>query len=123
MPNPQQAETFVQRATFKSFQIIKQYLVSVFFKNSSVVWTKPTPVGASILDLSKLSLYKFHYEEMVPRYSSDQLKVACKDTDSLLYQIQNQDLYKDMASFKNLLDLSDYPKTTICTIQVTKKFP
>ena len=79
--NPQQAETFAQRATFKSFQIIKQDLVSV-----SVVWTKPTPfsIHASILDLSKLTLYKFHYEEMVPRYSSDHLKVGYKDTDSLI---------------------------------------
>ena len=81
--NPQQAETFAQRATFKSFQIIEQDLVSVFFKNSSVVSTKPTPVGASILDLSKLSLYNFHHEKIVPRYSSDHLKVAYKDTDSL----------------------------------------
>ena len=74
--NPQQAETFAQRATFKSFQIIRQDLVSVSFKKSYVVWTKPTPVGAAILDLSKLSLYKFHYEEMIPRYWSGQLKVA-----------------------------------------------
>ena len=108
--NPQQAETFAQRANFKSFQIIKQDLLSVLVKNSYVSWTKPTPVGASILDLSKLSLYKFHYEEMVPQYSSDQPKVAYKDTHSLLYQIQTPDLYKDMAFFKHLLDLFDYPK-------------
>ena len=56
----QQAEVFAHRATFKPFQIKRQDLVCVSFKNSSVVWTKPTPVGASILDLSKLSLYKLH---------------------------------------------------------------
>ena len=55
--SPQQAEAFALRATFKSFQIIRQDLVCVSFKNSSVIWTKPTPVGASILNLSKLSLY------------------------------------------------------------------
>ena len=99
--NPQQAETLAQRATFKSFQIFNDKLVSVSFKSSSVLWTKPTPVGASILDLSKLSLYKFHYEEMVPRYSSDRLKVAYKDTDSLLYLVETSDLYKDMESFKH----------------------
>ena len=69
VPNPQPAETFAQRATFQSFQIIKQDLVSVFCKNSvGVVWTKPTHVGASILVLSKLPLYKFHYEDLAPRY-------------------------------------------------------
>ena len=65
-------------------------------------------MGASILDLSKLSLYKFHYDEMVPRYSSSQLKVAYKDSDSLPYLIEPPDLYNEMASFKHLLDLSDY---------------
>ena len=30
--NPQQAETYAQRATFKSFQIIRQVLVSVSFQ-------------------------------------------------------------------------------------------
>ena len=103
--NTQQAETFAQRATFKSFQIIKQDLVSVSFKNLYVLWTKTTPVGAAILDLSKLSLYKFHYEEMIARYWSGQLKVAYENTDSLLYLIETPDFYKDMAS-KHLLDLS-----------------
>ena len=121
--NPQQAKTFAQRATFQTFQIIQQDLVLVFFKNSSVVWTKPTPVGASILDLSKLSLCKFFYEELVPRYSSDHLKVAYKDTDSLLYQIQSPDLYKDMASFKHLLDLSDCPKNHYLYIPSNRKVP
>ena len=62
---PQQAETYAQRATFNSFQIIRQALVSVSFKNSYVVWKKPTPEGAAVLDLSKLSWYKFHSEEMI----------------------------------------------------------
>ena len=66
--NPQQAETVAQRATFKSFQIIRQDMVSVSFRNSYVVWTKPTPVGAANLDLSKMSLYKVNYEEMIPRF-------------------------------------------------------
>ena len=121
--NPQQAETFAQRATFKSFQIIRQDLVSVSFKKSYVVWTKPTPVGAAILDLSKLSLYKFHDEEMIPRYWSGQLKVAYKDTDSLLYLIETPDLYKDMASFKHLLDLSDYPQDHFLHVSTNKKVP
>ena len=90
--NPQQAETLAQRATFESFHKINDNLVSGSFKSSSVLWTKPTPVGVSILDLSKLSLYKFHYEEMIPRYSSDRLKVAFKDTDSLLYLVETSDL-------------------------------
>ena len=112
--NPQQAEAFAQGAPLKSLQIIRHDLVCVSFKDSSVIWT--------IHDLSKLSLYKFHCQEMVPRYSFSQLKVAYKDTDLLLYLIEMPDLYNDMASFKHLLDLSDYRKKTLCMIQQTKKY-
>ena len=90
-----QAEAFIKRVIFKSFKIISKNLVTVSLKPSSVVWNKPTPVGASILDLSKLSLYKFHYEEMLPRYGADRLKVVYKDADSLLYRIKTEDLYKE----------------------------
>ena len=118
-----QAEAFIQRATFKSFKIISKNLVTVSLKPSSVVWNKPTPVGASILDLSKLSLYKFHYEEMLPRYGADRLKVVYKDTDSLLYRIKTEDLYKYMATFKHLLNLSDYPADHFLHDKSNKKVP
>ena len=47
---------------------------------------------------------------MKPTFGSN-LTVVYKDTDSYLYRIQTDDLYSDMESFENLLDLSDYPKT------------
>ena len=118
-----QAEAFIQRATFKNFKIISKDLVSVALRASSVVWNNPTPVGATILDLSKLSLYKFYYEEMLPRYGSDRLKVVYKDTDSLLYRIKTADLYEDMSTFKHLLDLSDYPEDHFLHDKTNKKVP
>ena len=62
--NEKQAEKSLLKPTFKSHQIIQNRLVSVSFAPSKIIWSKPSPVGASILDLSKLSLYKFHYDEM-----------------------------------------------------------
>ena len=47
---------------------------------------------------------------MLPRYGSDRLKVVYKDTDSLLYRIQTNDVFADMSTCKHLLDLSDYPE-------------
>ena len=118
-----QAETFIQRAMFKNFKIFSNNLVSVSLRVSSVLWNKPKPVGATILDLSKLSLYKFHYEEMLPRYGSDRLKVVYKDTDSLLYRIKTADSYEDMSTFKHLLDLSDYPEDHFLHDKFNKKVP
>ena len=118
----EQAEKAFQKPTFKGFQIIHDSLVSVTLTPSKILWNKPTPVGASILDLSKLCLYKFHYEEMKPRYHKH-LKVCYKDTDSLLYRIETKDLYTEMVSFKHLLDLSDYPETHFLHDKSNKKVP
>ena len=118
-----QAEAFIQRSTFENFRIISEDLVSVSLRASSVVWSKPTPVGATILDLSNLSFYKFRYEEILPRYGSDRLKVVYKDTDSLLFRIKTADLYEDMSTFKHLHDLSDYPEDHFLRDKTNKKVP
>ena len=103
-----EASKLSSKPNFKSFQIISDNLCSVYFSVPFFKWDKPTPVGAGILDLSKLALYNFHYNEMRPRYGS-RICVTYKDTGSLLYRIETDDLYKDMEEFKHLLDLSDYP--------------
>ena len=92
---------------FKSFNIINRNLVSVHFTNTSIVWNNSTPAGASVLDLSKLLLYKFHYCKKKPRYG-DSLIVVYKDAGSLLYRRETDDLYIGMKNFAHLLDLSDY---------------
>ena len=102
------ASKLTSRPIFKSFQIISENLCSVYFSVPNIRWDKPTPVGAAILDLSKLALYHFHYKEMKPRYGK-RICVTYKDTDSLLYRVETEDLYEDMYEFKHLLDLSDYP--------------
>ena len=106
--NETQANSLSFKPNFKSFNIINANLVSVVMNNTKILWNKPTPVGAAILDLSKLTLYGFHYKEMKPRYG-DSITVVYKDTDSLLYRVETNNLYSDMGNLKHLLDLSDYP--------------
>ena len=120
--NEMQAKKVTFKPNFKSFNIINQGLVSVHLTNTSVLWNKPAPVGASILDLSKLVLYQFHYCEMEPRYG-DSLTVVYKDTDSLLYRMETDDLYMDMKNFAHLLDLSEYPKNHKLYDPTNKKVP
>ena len=104
-----EAKTCTLKPTFLNFQIIHDSLVSVNFTQSSIFWNKPTTVGPALLDFSKIVLYKFHYNEMKPKFG-DSLKVVYKDIDSLLYRIETDDLYSDMESFKHLLGLLDYPQ-------------
>ena len=90
--------------------------------HSKRFWDKPTPVGAAILDLSKLSFYGFHYNEMKPRYGQ-KILVTYKDTDSLLYRVETDDLYEDMKEFKHLIDLSHYPSDHPLFDPTNKKVP
>ena len=59
---------------------------------------KPVYLGQTILDLSKLVMYEFHYDYMRRKYDSQNLKLCYMDTDSLVYQIQTDDFYADIAS-------------------------
>ena len=59
---------------------------------------------------------------MRPRYGK-RICVTYKDTDSLLYRVESEDLYRDMQDFKHLLDLSDYPTSHPLLHSTNKKVP
>ena len=63
-----------------------------------VVINKPVYLGKAILDLSKIVMYEFHYDYMKRKYTDDKLTLCYMDTDSLIYDIQMDDFYKDIAN-------------------------
>ena len=67
---------------------------------------KPIYVGFSILDLSKYSMYKFHYNYMKSKFDA---KLLFADTGSLVYEIKTKDVHEDFYQDKNLFNFSDYP--------------
>ena len=69
---------------------------------------KPIYVGFSILHISKTPSYKFHYDTIMKRYGPDNAKLLFTDTDSLCYQIETEDLYKDMSQMIDEFDTSNY---------------
>ena len=110
------------KSTFKSYQKTHNGLVSISLATSKIIWPEPTPVRASILDLSKVNLYKCHYDEMKSRFAG-KIKVCYKDMDSLLYRVEAENLHSEMATFKHLLDLSDYPEEHFLHDKTNKKVP
>ncbi|PFX11276.1 hypothetical protein AWC38_SpisGene25094, partial [Stylophora pistillata] len=65
----------------------------------------------SILDLSKTLMYNFHYNYIKPKYGDDRAKLLFTDTDSLCYEIQTEDFYKDIiVDVDRLFDTSNIPK-------------
>jgi len=94
--------------TFWDADFINSELFGVSRARSKIVLEKPIAVGFSILDISKVLMFDFHYNKMKPKYG-DKIKLLFTDTDSLAYEIQTDDLDKDMKIDSDLYDFSNYP--------------
>ena len=100
----------VSKPTFVSKTMFSKNLVAIHKIKSVLVLNKPIYVGFSILELSKLSVYDFHYEYFKNKFNSRRLFT---DTDSLVYEIKVvDDIYEKIYSDKDLFDFSDYPKNS-----------
>ena len=86
----------------------------------SVYWNRPSYAGMCILDLSKLHMYKFYYDQIVDRYGFN-AKVLFTDTDSLSYELTTVDAYRDMAANGSEYDTSDYPRDHFLRMDVNAK--
>ena len=98
----------IAKPSFERSQIIRDDLVIIQCKVTTLKLNKPVYVGFSILEVSKLLMYEFHYDHMVPKYK-DNLSLCFTDTDSLLYDIKTKDIYKDMENDRDMYDFSEYP--------------
>ena len=106
--NPTCAKKLITRATTLHWDIITENLVSIRKQKHKLVVDRPIYLGFCIFELSKTTMYKFHYEEILSKYGS-RAKLAYTDTDSFIYHIQTPDLYKDIADNLDAYGKSDYP--------------
>ena len=81
---------------FKSGVRFSENLMGCEMGKIKVIMNKPVYLRQAILDLSKIVMYEFHYDYMVPKYVK-KLDLCCMDTDSLIYNIETEDFYKDIA--------------------------
>lgn len=99
----------VAKPTYVNSKIFNENLVAVHNIKETLTLDRPVYVGMCILDLSKTLMYDFHYNEIKKKYDS-KAKLLFTDTDSLTYEIEAKDVYKDFWADKGNFDNSDYPK-------------
>ena len=97
------------KPTYVSCKIFNEDLVAIHKIKETLTLNRPAYVGMCILDLSKTLMYDFHYNYIKSKYG-DKAKLLFTDTDSLMYEIQTDDVYKDLFVDKDKFDNSDYPE-------------
>ena len=107
----------ISKPTFVSQKIFSKNFV-VIHEKPVLILNKPIYVGFSILDLSKLLMYEFHYIYLKSKFDA---KLLLTDTDSLVYEIKTEDVYEGFYQDKNLFDFSDYPLHSKFFDRVNKK--
>ena len=82
-------------------------MIAIQLKKTVVKLNKPRYIGMCILDLSKLVMYRFHYEFIMPKYPG--AKLLFTDTDSFCYWIPSKtDVYADFKGNQGWFDFSNY---------------
>ena len=74
-------ERLAARPTYVSHKIFHENLVAVHYKQTKLLMDKPLYVGMCILELSKLVMYNFHYNYILPKYP--EAKLLFTDTELL----------------------------------------
>ena len=107
--NKKQAEKLSAKPNYKHCNIFSEDLVAIHMKKTKLDFHKPVYLGMCILDLSKTLMYDFHYNYIKKKYGN-KAKLLLTDTDSLMYEIQTKDFYKDInGDVKDRFDTSGYP--------------
>ena len=110
------------KPTFKSGMLLGSDLMRCEMGKVKVVMNKPVCLGQAILDLSKTIMYEFHYDYMKRKYDDDKLTLCYMDTDSLIYDIESDDFYKDIADdVESRFDTSGYIPDRPLPIGLNKK--
>ena len=87
----------VSKPNFISQKVFDKTFIAVHQIKSMLTLNKPINVGFCILELSKLLMYKFHYDYVLKRFNA---RMLFTDNDSLVYEIKD----KNDSSNKKVLD-------------------
>ena len=111
---------WASKPTYVSSKIFNENLVAVHKIKETITLNRPAYVGMCILDLSKVLMYDFHYNYIKNKYG-DKARLLFTDTDSLTYEIEAEDVYKDFWNDKDKFDNSDYPESSPYFDKMNKK--
>ena len=73
----------VSEPNYHSCKKFSDHLMAIEMKKTRVKMNKPLYLGMSILDISKILMYEFWHNYIIPKYG-DRAKLCYTDTDSFI---------------------------------------
>lgn len=101
-------QEMIGKPNFKRSIIFNRNLVACELSRLNININKPLIVGFSILELSKLHMYNFHYDFMMKNFDANNCKILYTDTDSFMYEFIDKDIYNFMKMNPKRFDTSDF---------------
>lgn len=102
------ARRLLKSPRFKSFAIFSEDLIALELQRTKITYDRPSAVGFSILELSKVHMYEFIYGTLQAKLGPENLRIGYIDTDGIIITVTNVDFYQFMKKFQNHFDTSDY---------------
>ena len=106
--NSKSWQKWVASPSYRDRKNITDGLVIAERARKNLVLNKPIYAGVAVLDLSKLHMWEFWYDELRPAYPNARL--CYTDTDSLVYSIESENEPDFHGRAGSSFDTSDLPK-------------
>ena len=97
VPSDKRRKRLVSGPNYHSHEKFSDHLMAIEMKKTRVEMTKPLYLSMSILDISKILMYKFWYDYISPKYG-DKAKLCYTDTDSFIIYIKTEDFFEDISN-------------------------
>ena len=87
----------VSEPNYHSHKNVSDHVMAIEMKKTRVKMTKPLYLGMSMLDISKMLMYKFWYDYISPKYGETG-KICYTHIDSFIIYIKTEIFFEDISN-------------------------
>ena len=110
--NETHCKNLIKKPHMIRFKIFDENLAAIELRKTKAQINKPFYVGFTVLELSKLHMYRFHYD-YIKHVFKEKANLLFTDTDSLMYQIFTENLYEKLYKDRSkYFDFCEFPKNS-----------